>query len=89
MRGAPFRGPRDGSVPPPAGGLSRRASRLHWHALEPDEAVARLGADAARGLAEEEAERRLRRHGVNEIETEEPFSWPAAVARQLLDPLVW
>jgi Ca2+-transporting ATPase len=59
-----------------------------WHALKPEDAVAQLDAHADQGLTEADAARRLERHGPNEIESEEPFSWPAAVVRQVLDPLV-
>jgi P-type Ca2+ transporter type 2C len=39
-----------------------------WHALEPDEVAARLATSATRGLAAEEAARRLAEHGPNEIQ---------------------
>lgn len=59
-----------------------------WHESRPQDALDRLGVDPATGLSPADATRRLAEHGRNEIEKREPFSWPGALARQFLDPLI-
>ena len=43
------------------------AGHAAWHALDADDALARLGADRRRGLSPEEAARRLAQHGANRL----------------------
>jgi Ca2+-transporting ATPase len=53
-----------------------------------DEVLAALGSDARRGLSEDEARRRLERHGANELPAESPPpGWKKFLA-QFADPLV-
>jgi len=42
-------------------------AKTNWHALDAHEALARLQSDAAKGLSEEEAARRLTEHGPNRL----------------------
>ncbi len=39
----------------------------HWHALDADDALTALGTDAAKGLSQDEADRRIREYGANEL----------------------
>jgi Ca2+-transporting ATPase len=58
------------------------------HALPADVVCRSLGVDPAAGLGEEEARRRLARHGRNELPDRPPPSWGELVLRQLRDALV-
>jgi magnesium-transporting ATPase (P-type) len=59
-----------------------------WHALDHATALDHHGVDAAQGLAEEEAERRLARHGPNRPPAHPGKSTWSRLADQLLAPLV-
>ncbi|MEW6165381.1 MAG: HAD-IC family P-type ATPase [Pseudomonadota bacterium] len=60
----------------------------HWHALPHEDALARHGVDAATGLAEDEATRRLAAHGPNRPPEQPGRSAWRRLADQLLAPLV-
>ncbi len=53
-----------------------------------DAVLAALGSDARRGLAEDEARRRLERHGKNELATQKPVPGWRRLLGQFKDPLV-
>ncbi len=59
-----------------------------WFLLPAEEVVARLGVDPDVGLSEEEAARRLREYGPNEIQEEAGRGPLAILAGQVLEPLV-
>jgi cation-transporting ATPase F len=59
-----------------------------WHALDHATALDHHGVDAAQGLAEEEAERRLAQHGPNRPPAHPGKSAWSRLADQLLAPLV-
>jgi Ca2+-transporting ATPase len=58
------------------------------HALPPDDVVALLGADAHRGLSDEEAEERLGTYGPNTLGPAPRPAYARIALRQLADPLV-
>jgi Ca2+-transporting ATPase len=60
-----------------------------WHALDAAEVAAALGSDAERGLAPEEAARRLAQEGPNELRAEEGRSLLAMAAGQFRSLVVW
>jgi magnesium-transporting ATPase (P-type) len=60
----------------------------NWHALPPDDALARQGVDAAHGLSDMEAAARLALHGPNRPPEQPGKSAWARLADQLLAPLV-
>lgn len=60
-----------------------------WHALEADEALDRLEVDVSRGLASDDAARRLDEHGPNELATEEPRSDLDILVSQFKSPLIY
>ena len=45
-----------------------RTAPKRWHVLTPDDLVSELGVDSEQGLSDEEAGRRLGKHGPNELE---------------------
>ena len=63
-------------------------SELAWHERSAADVVAALKSDAAQGLSQAEAERRLREHGKNELDAEKPTpGWKKFLA-QFKDMLV-
>ncbi|HET9450550.1 MAG TPA: HAD-IC family P-type ATPase, partial [Aggregicoccus sp.] len=69
--------PRPTTLPPPP-----------WHALPPDEALARLGS-SEQGLAPEAARERLQRLGPNVLAAAHGPRWPKLLARQVHNPIVY
>ncbi len=63
-------------------------ARRAWHALDVADVLRELGASAS-GLTSEEARRRLRRYGPNEIEGERPTPTWFVLLRQLRSPLIY
>jgi Ca2+-transporting ATPase len=59
-----------------------------WHALPAAAALAAIRTDAATGLAPDEAARRLREAGPNELPEARPPSWPSRLAGQFTQLLV-
>jgi magnesium-transporting ATPase (P-type) len=59
-----------------------------WHALEPADALGRLGSSAD-GLDEREARRRLDEHGPNELKPDEPPSNFKILLNQFTSPLIY
>ena len=59
------------------------------HHLAVDDVLAELGTELERGLTDEEAARRLREHGRNELPQAKPVSWGVRLLRQLHNPLVY
>jgi Ca2+-transporting ATPase len=69
-------------------GMNNESSTVHWHAMEPDEALKKL--DSARdGLGEDHAEQRLEEAGPNSLEAEEGFNPIRLLARQVHNPLIY
>jgi len=73
------------AVPPPA---DRRASVHPPHTEAADALLSRLECDAARGLSEAEAERRLARDGPNELPRPQPKSAILQILQQFANPIV-
>jgi Ca2+-transporting ATPase len=63
------------------------AAEANWHALSVVDVVARVGADAERGLEPGEVERRLATFGRNEIATEPPPTLWQVAKGQLANPM--
>jgi Ca2+-transporting ATPase len=61
----------------------------HWHALPPQEVFQRVRSDAARGLAREEAARRLAEHGPNALPEAKRRSLLTVFLRQFASPLIY
>ena len=59
-----------------------------WHTLDVD-ATERLFNTSPKGLAPEEAHRRLAQHGPNEIEKEKRTRWWKSLLHQFADPLIY
>lgn len=68
--------------------MERQKETDAWHALEAEEVARRLGT-GPQGLTEEEAARRLRRHGLNELPQAKPTSAWVVFLRQFASPLVY
>jgi magnesium-transporting ATPase (P-type) len=60
-----------------------------WHARDAGAVVEALATDPDRGLAADDAERRLEEHGPNTIRTGETEAWWRILLRQFLDPLIY
>ena len=60
-----------------------------WHALDLDAVVEELGTSAERGLAGDDATRRLEQHGRNELEQEEPKGALEILLHQFTSPLIY
>lgn len=60
-----------------------------WHALPVEAVAAALGVDPQRGLSFDEARARLERFGRNELEERDRRTWPAMLADQFRDVVVW
>jgi magnesium-transporting ATPase (P-type) len=60
-----------------------------WHALSPDEVLARLGTDPVAGLMAEEAARRLARYGPNALPEKKRRSRFRLFLRQFQSPLIY
>lgn len=67
-------------------GTSERTHR--YFTRSPREVAQSLGVDPDAGLTSDEAERRLREHGPNELPTRDAPSLPTIVLAQLRDPLI-
>jgi Ca2+-transporting ATPase len=63
-------------------------SELAWHELSAADVVAALKSDADQGLPQAEAERRLKEHGKNELDTEKPTPGWKKFRTQFKDMLV-
>ncbi len=61
---------------------------VQWHALETEELLSR-SESSPEGLSQEEAERRLERHGENELRGEEGISPARLLLRQVHNPLIY
>jgi magnesium-transporting ATPase (P-type) len=72
-----------------AGTAATTAATTAWHALPADEALARLGTDARRGLDGAEAARRLAAHGLNTLPEPPPRPVWLTFARQFRSPLIF
>lgn len=59
-----------------------------WHAMDIHDVAAALRAEPSEGLTAAGAADRLAQYGPNDVERREAFSWPAALARQFIDPLI-
>ncbi|OHC62346.1 MAG: carbonate dehydratase [Rhodocyclales bacterium GWA2_65_19] len=73
------------TTPHPA---SARIDSTAWHALPPEEALARHGVSASEGLTEEEATARLLHHGPNSLRQKAGRSALARFLSQFTEPLV-
>jgi Ca2+-transporting ATPase len=62
---------------------------IAWHALDAAQALARQGADAARGLDAATAQRRLAEHGPNALPEPPPRPLVLTFARQFKSPLIY
>ena len=58
------------------------------HTMTTEEALTHLKADKLKGLTQQEAEKRLEQHGLNELESEPEKSIWARIAEQFEDELV-
>ncbi|WP_119287863.1 cation-translocating P-type ATPase [Azohydromonas sediminis] len=74
-------------TPPPATPTPTPGSP--WHALDAADVAARLGTDPERGLADDEAARRLQAHGPNALPEPPRRSALALFARQFKSPLIY
>ena len=78
-----------------ASGTSGRLARppacepVAWHAIDLDGVVARLGADPGRGLASDEAVRRLADQGPNALNEPPPRPWWRTFLRQFEELVIW
>lgn len=61
---------------------------MKWHSLETEKIFETLDA-SPRGLSEEEAERRLKKYGPNEIQEEEPVSKLHILLEQVRNPIIY
>ncbi len=68
--------------------MSQEAPPFHWHAVEVDEAIRRLGSSKD-GLTEDDAEQRLEDEGPNSLEVEEGASPLRLLGRQFHNPLIY
>ena len=59
-----------------------------WHATDADTVIARLDTDGSSGLEPDEAQRRLRHYGLNEIEGARTVSAPAIFLSQFRSILI-
>ncbi len=57
-------------------------------ALDPEAVADALGLSCKTGLSASDAASRLAAFGPNDVERKETFSWPAALMRQFVDPLI-
>lgn len=55
--------------------LTEKVNGDSWHAVEANEVLTRLATYAERGLSNEEAQRRLEKHGPNQLEEAPPISF--------------
>jgi P-type Ca2+ transporter type 2C len=60
-----------------------------WHALDASQVAAAVASDIERGLAADEAARRLRDHGPNRLAEAPPVSWWLKLAAQFRDLVIW
>ncbi len=67
--------------------IESSAAETNWYALPPGDVVARVGADADRGLEPDDVERRLAEFGRNEIASEPPPTLWEVAKGQLLNPM--
>ncbi|GIW88346.1 MAG: ATPase [Isosphaeraceae bacterium] len=72
---------------PALSGASAQADDPLWHALDPDDGLARLGSRRA-GLTTQEARERLARFGLNQLETTPPVSAWAILLAQFRNTLI-
>jgi Ca2+-transporting ATPase len=68
--------------------VAGEAERTDWHAATPDAVIARLQADPAHGLRQDEVTRRLVRYGPNVLRTVGRARWHTVLARQFADALI-
>ncbi|MFO8018183.1 MAG: HAD-IC family P-type ATPase [Promethearchaeia archaeon] len=61
---------------------------MKWHSLESEEIFEKLDT-SAKGLTEEEVERRLTKYGPNKIKGEEPLSKLSILIAQIKDPIIY
>lgn len=62
---------------------------INWHTLSPLEAEQRLGTSIHNGLSQEEAQRRFRDRGPNELPVAKPDPLPLIFFRQFQSPLIY
>ncbi len=67
--------------------IEQVTSEPEWYALSVDDVVVRVGADAERGLDDEEVQRRLAQFGRNEVASEPPPTLWEVAKGQLLNPM--
>ena len=67
----------------------REREHLRWHTLHAEEAVAAVGSDADRGLAADEARRRLQQFGSNALPEPKRRSLVAVFLGQFKSPLIY
>ncbi|MFM7243689.1 MAG: cation-translocating P-type ATPase [Planctomycetaceae bacterium] len=65
------------------------ASPPSWHALTTAAVADRLGSDVVRGLAEQEAARRLAAHGPNALAEPAPVPWWRTLLAQFRELVIW
>ncbi|QEO14956.1 cation-translocating P-type ATPase [Agromyces intestinalis] len=70
-----------------SGSAAGEASGPLWWTLTPEAAVAEAGSDAATGLTDAEAAKRLAQFGSNTLDAAPPPSWWKIALRQLVEPM--
>ncbi len=73
----------------PSGAARARAAASPWHALAAHDAVAALASDAASGLSDQEASKRLGRFGPNQLPEPVQRSGLAVFLHQFQSPLIY
>ena len=61
---------------------------MDWYKMSAREVLDELSADDKKGLAPEDAEKRLDKYGTNELQEEEGKSFAKKLAEQFLDPMI-
>ena len=61
---------------------------MDWYKMSAREVLDELSADDKKGLAPEDAEKRLGKYGTNELQEEEGKSFAKKLAEQFLDPMI-
>ncbi len=63
-------------------------NRYDWAALKVEDVVRSLNTDIEKGLSEEEAQKRLKEYGLNQLQKYKRETWYQVLARQFIDVLI-
>ena len=66
-----------------------RSETMEWHSVEAKEDLSHLHVNVEKGLSTQEAEERLHKHGLNEIQRQKGPSVLRIIVSQFTSPLIW